>query len=226
MKSETRNPKSEANSKSESRKVLVCFAVREEAIPFQTLATTRGDVQLLVTGIGRRNAEKAIRAALAEKRPEQVLSCGFAGGLRPGFVAGTVLFVTEGKTELEPALLAAGARPGRFHCAERVISTAGEKRVLWGKTMADAVEMESEAIAAICRERGIPCATVRVILDPAEEDLPLDFNLLMTSDLRMSYVKLAGALVKSPDKIGALRRFQKQSQAAARELARVLAAVI
>lgn len=206
--------------------ILVCFAVGEEASAFEKLVEKRGDVEVLLTGMGRRNAEGAIRAALVEERPQLVLSCGFAGGLRPELAAGTVLFEGVGGTPLEAALAAAGARAGRFHCAERVAATVEEKRALWQGTGADAVEMESEVIGAVCREVKIPCVTVRVILDRAEQDLPLDFNLLMTADLRMSYARLACALLKSPGKIAALRRFQVESRAAAAELARVVVSAI
>ena len=41
VKSEARNPKSEGNPKSEIRKVLVCFAVKEEARAFQKLVGER-----------------------------------------------------------------------------------------------------------------------------------------------------------------------------------------
>ena len=58
---------------------------------------------------------------------------------------------------------------------------------------------------------------MRVILDTANEDLPLDFNQLMTADQKMSYGKLALALVKSPGKVGALLRLQKQSRGGGRE---------
>jgi hypothetical protein len=78
----------------------------------------------------------------------------------------------------------------------------------------------------VCREQNIPSATVRAILDTAEEDLPLDFNQLMTPQQEMSYAKLALALLKSPGRIGALRRLQLNSEAAAGGLAQVLIAVL
>jgi adenosylhomocysteine nucleosidase len=206
----------------ELNEIFVCFAVKEEAHAFQQQVGGRFGIKIVLTGIGRNNAERALREALVAHKPGLVLSCGFAGGLRPELTTGTVLFAADGERRLEEALLKAGARAGRFCCAAEVAITSNQKRALWERTRADAVEMESEIICAICRERKIPHAIVRVILDTASEDLPLDFNLLMTADQQMSYGRLAMALVKSPGKIGALLRLQKQSQAAAQKLAEVL----
>jgi nucleoside phosphorylase len=138
---------------------------------------------------------------------------------------GSVVFAADPESRLKPALLAVGAKPARFHCADRVAATAEQKRALWEATGADAVEMESEVIRAVCLEESIPSATVRVILDTTEEDLPLDFSRLMTADEKMSYSKLALALAKSPGKVGALVRLQKEASAAAGKLAEVLARI-
>src|SRR5204862_4938815 len=114
------------------------------------------------------------------------------------------------------------ALPAQFHCSKRVAITAAEKRALWESTRADAVEMESSVIRNLCREWKIPSATVRVISDTAHDDLPLDFNALMTSDDRIHYGKLARAVLGSPRRIPLLLSFQRQPIIAARELGRVL----
>jgi len=206
--------------------ILVCFAVEEEASFFRKLSSARPNLRVLLTGIGKRHSERAIRNALERERPRLVVSSGFAGGLRTELHTGDIVYAADPESGLESALAAAGARAARFYCAERIVSTAVEKVSLSNETEADAVEMESEVIRSICRERYIPSATIRVILDTAVEDLPLDFNQLMTADQKLSAWRLAAALIKSPTKIQALVRLQKQSKAAARRLGEVLENVL
>ena len=205
---------------------LVCFALNEEAAPFRRLGARGPKAGTLITGMGRRNAERSLRAFLERRRPDRVLSCGFAGGLNPPLKAGTVVFAAENNARLEAGLAMAGHRRVRFRCADRVAAPAEAKQALWQATGADAVEMESQVLGTVGAESGIPFAIVRVILDTAGEDLPLDFNRLMTPDLRMSYGRLACALLASPEKIGALLALQRRSKAAAEALARALAGVI
>ena len=137
-----------------------------------------------------------------------------------------MLYDADAETGLGPVLLAAGARPARFHCARQAACTVADKRAAWAATGADAVEMESQVIRDLCHEQNIPGATVRVILDGATEDLPLDFNLLMTPDQRLDPVKLTLVFMKSPAKLSALLRLHRQSRSAAQKLADVLARVL
>jgi len=205
--------------------ILFAFAVREELEPFRRRIGNATGATLLLTGMGPGSAERAIRQALAEATPRCVLTCGFAGGLDPSLAAGTVIFEADPDFFLTARIQAAGATPARFHCADRVATTAAEKRALRLTTGADAVEMESGVIRAVCRERGIPSATVRVISDPAGESLPLDFNRQTGTDGRLQLRQLALAVAGSPGKIPALLRFARQTRAAAERLAGVLAAV-
>jgi nucleoside phosphorylase len=206
--------------------VLVCFAVTQEAQPFKKACGGRAGIKILVTGMGKANAEKAIRKALKMEKPELVWTCGFAGGLRPDLKIGTVLFDTDGDTQVTQQLEAAGAINGRFAFSTRVATTAAEKRALWEQTKADAVEMESQVVRAICREHKIPSATVRVVLDTAAEDLPLDFNRLMTGDFKMSYARMTATILRSPAIIPELLTLQKKTRMAAERLASVLTALM
>lgn len=208
-----------------SVKTLVCFALEVEAVPFRKRALKTPGVAILVTGIGPRNAENSLRRFLEHTRPEQVLTCGFAGGLNPELKSGEVVFMTA-FPPLEARLLAAGAQLVTFHSAPRIATTVAEKRQLREQTGADVVEMESGAILAVCRESQIPCALARAISDTAHEDLPLDFNLLSKPDLSLDPGKLAWAIAKAPWKIGALIQLQKKTSRAARQLADMLVKVL
>jgi uridine phosphorylase len=256
----------ECKMQNEKSEMLVCFALKEEAAPFRKMAADKSGISILITGIGRQNAEKSLREFLNSCRsrgdetqikniletphvvsydPNLVLTCGFAGGLNPDLKPGDVVFETESfssrsrgdetqtKQNRETPhvvsynnLVAAGAKPAKFFCADRIATTVAEKKKLRAETGADVVEMESETIHAVCREREIPCATVRVISDMANEDLPLDFNQLAKPDRNLDYVKLALAILKSPGKIGALLKLQKQTRFAAEQLADILGKTI
>lgn len=194
--------------------VLVCFAVRQEAKPFQKIIRGRDNVRVLITGMGARHAERSVRKALEKFRPARILTCGFAGALDPDLKIGDVVCARETPV--------AGAKPVTFHCAARVAITVAEKARLRSETGADAVEMESAVIARVCREAGVPCVTLRAISDTAHEDLPLDFNALLTPDEELSSGKLALAILRVPQKIPALMRLGRNSAQAAQRLAEVL----
>ncbi len=208
-----------------AEKVLVCFALKEEAGPFCKFLANRSNVTILFTGIGKKNAENAVRKFLEHNSPDLVLTCGFAGALKPDLILGAVLFATE-DDGLGKRVEKAGATSAKFFCANRMAITETEKKKIYRESGADAVEMESEAIQFVCREKRIPSATLRVISDTAEEDLPLDFNELSKPDLNLHYGKLAWAIAKSPRKIGALLRLQKRCRFAAEQLAKVLLKII
>jgi adenosylhomocysteine nucleosidase len=218
---------------------LICFALKEEAAPFRKIVagkTASAQVEILLVGIGRRNAGKSIQEYLAGSSPQLVFTCGFAGGLNLDLKIGDVVFELsdrrdefhepQTKFEVREKLLGAGAKPAKFFCADRIATTVAEKKKLREETGADAVEMESAAIHAVCAERGISCATVRVISDTANEDLPLDFNALAKPDKNLDFGKLFLAIARSPGKIGALMELQKKTKFAAEQLAGVLEKII
>jgi adenosylhomocysteine nucleosidase len=242
---------------------LICFALKEEAAPFRKIPAGKAGISILLTGIGRQNAEKSLREFLNSCRsrgdetqikkeletphvvsyePNLVLTCGFAGGLNPDLKLGDVVFELPLTPSLSPSdgervsartgeglvakLLAGGAKPAKLFCADRIATTVAEKKALRDETGADAVEMESAAIHAVCHERGIPCATIRVISDTANEDLPLDFNALAKPDKSLDFGKLFLAIAKSPGKIGALMALQKKTKFAAERLADVLIEIL
>ena len=204
--------------------VLICFAVKEEAAPFLKTAVSKR-VHVLITGMGEKNAARAFGKFLENFQPKMVLSCGFAGALDPALRVGLVIFSQDDDFPFYSQVMSSGAQPANFLCAKRVATSAGEKAELRLQTGRDAVEMESGVIRRICQERGISSATVRVISDAADEDLPLDFNRLMTAESELRFVKLLGTLLLKPWKIPALIALQKKTRSAAENLSRTLEAL-
>lgn len=210
------------NSQQSDAPILVTFAVKEEMKFFPG-----GEgIRRYITGMGRDNAEQFIAQAIAEIRPRLVLTCGFAGGLNPILKSSEVLFQTEEGTPLYDELKKAGATPVSFFCARRVAITSEEKQRLWRGTGLDAVEMESESIRDVCRQHDIPSATIRVVSDTALEDLPLDFNTLMSPAHKINYSKLTWALVRAPFKLAELLAFQQKTVDAAKALGEYLTKVL
>jgi len=212
----------------EHNSIVVCFALPEEAGPFQKRC---GDIPVFFTGIGKVNAEKAAREYLKGHAPALLLTCGFAGGLDPGLNVGDVVFETArengGKEDsLHAKLIAAGAMPAKIFCADKIAGTVAEKKKLREETGADAAEMESGAIQSVCRGLGMSCATVRVISDTADEDLPLDFNEFLTPDKQLDMSKLMLSVAKKPWKMGALMDLRKKTKLAAERLGEVLVKLV
>lgn len=201
---------------------LVCFAVPEEAAPFRRHQPAH--TEILVTRMGPAQAERQFLGRLAAGAPDRVFTCGFAGALNPDLPVGTVVFNTDPALgpEFQSMLRRAGAVPASFQCRKRVATTADEKAAIRASTGADVVEMESGVIREICRARGIPAATIRVISDAAGEDLPLDFNELMRPDGRLAFPRLVWQVLRSPGRVPAMIRLGRNTARAAARLAAVL----
>jgi adenosylhomocysteine nucleosidase len=97
-----------------------------------------------------------------------------------------------------------------------VIGSASEKNEL--RNVADAVEMESGEVLYEASVFGAKVIAIRGISDGVDEDLPLDFNRVMTSAGEVSIPKVLGEFVRHPMAARALVRFGKQSRMAAEKL--------
>lgn len=203
---------------------LLCFAMKSEAAPVLRALARSGAMAgftVRTVGMGPKNAEAGIRHAFATAPPGVVLTCGLAGGLAPDLSVGDIVFETEDPA-LAQRLQSLGIRPGRFHCSHRIACLATEKARLRGSTGADAVEMESGAIQAVCKERGVPCATVRIISDAVDEDMPVDFNALAKENGDLDRGKLVWTMARSPATVLALLRFRSVMERASASLSTFL----
>src|SRR5690348_13337937 len=107
-------------SEAKENPIVITFAVREETKSFKA---TEG-VRRFLTGMGRDNAETAMRSILEKVHPRLVLSCGFAGGLNPALKNNDVVFQADEGSILYDQIKNAGASPINFFCARRVAITS------------------------------------------------------------------------------------------------------
>jgi adenosylhomocysteine nucleosidase len=151
---------------------------------------------LVANGPGPKLAAEAVRAALGAETVDAIVSTGFCGGLDPSLragdlVCGTRILDCDADEDFEaPAV--EGWRPVRMTCGDRVIQTAKEKRRLRERTGADAVDMESAAIAREARRHAKPFFCLRIVTDTAGEDFANDFNASRDSEGRFA----KGAVVR------------------------------
>lgn len=207
---------------------LICFAVREEAKPFlQKLCPTDAD-QVIVTGMGAKNAASALIRELDNRsqKPNFIISCGFAGGLSPELATGSVIYSADEGFLLLPKLQSSSAKSAEIRSTDRVLITVEEKAAFRETNGADAVEMESDTIRRIAAERGIPSATIRVISDAWNEPMPIDFNRFIGPDDNLQLPRLIAHILTHPTVIPAMLRFQKQTTAAGGALAQTLTHIL
>jgi len=193
---------------------------------------------LIQTGVGPAAADAVASRVLQAQSMSLVISTGFACALVPAqvgdIIVGTAVSSVHGdgtwtmkndrvlcdvavRGDLLIVAQHAGlvARVGTVVSSETVVWQAEEKRQLQHVTEATGLDMESAAVAAAARERGLPMAIVRTVSDLVDEDLPLDFNLFLRPT---GWVKGMQALIGRPSGLAGLNRLRKQSRVAADRL--------
>jgi nucleoside phosphorylase len=230
-------------------KVLVTFALDNEFGPWRRMRDFRrvvqgshpsyearvgaSQVRVLLTGVRCRTAGDAIRAGF-QWSPDVVISSGFAGALRPVYGRGTILaarrviddrfeprFAQESDRSLLDSASKQGAAPVEaFYTSDTFCLTAHDKRLL--NPRADAVEMESYIIMSCAQRELVPAIALRAISDTSDEDLPLDFNKVLTDGGRVSTSRVLGQVARGPRSLRALVRLAAQSRVVAESLGRFL----
>jgi len=225
-------------------RILVTFAVEAEFAPWrkvrQFVKQTNGsaeyfaarigdaNVNVVLTGVGGKSAWLETTRIVWDGDVDICVSSGLAGALRREYQLGDILAAKEVQAISWNRVVASdakliqlaqehGARAvGSFYSADRVIGSASEKREL-GR-VADAVEMESGEVLHEASVFGAKVIAIRGISDAVDEDLPLDFNRVMTPAGEVSIPKVLGEVVRHPMSAPALVRFGKQSRMAAEKL--------
>lgn len=207
--------------------IAVTFALPEESRDFLRATRGRDDLKVIHTGMGLEAAAKATAMLLANSRPSWVLSGGFAGALDPRLRLGDVILAENLSSPELIARFPGNGHRGKFVSRPRPAELVEEKAALFRETGALAVDMETEAIAAACRNVGVPLLCMRAISDTANEPLPAPlaewFDLARQ---RPRPRRLLAYLCRRPSAIWPFMRFVRGLPVARRALTTTLLSAI
>lgn len=219
--------------------------------PFWRGPLARREVALIQCGPGLDRARAATNLLVERQDPRLLLSAGLCGGLAGTLAVGDVVVASrvlgaDGVLEPETRSLQGARRAAKQfleqeqfdertggrqerRCSEvqlvsrdRVLVTAAEKREELARSSAEAVDMESYAVAAVACERALPWLAVRVVSDTAFEDLPLDFNRFTDSKGEPQRFRILLEGLKNPRLLGHLMALEKTTRAGGKLLAEYL----
>jgi adenosylhomocysteine nucleosidase len=191
------------------------------------------------SGVGIKNAYAAA-AWLVSKGVNALSIFGIAGGLAPGIQAGD-LVIGERVVE-EPggpkgrawgvnarygklvysALEAEGidVRMGTVVTVREPILAVEKKKLLYARTKALAVDMESAAVAKAAAESNLSFFVLRAICDPSDREVPFDFFSCLDQGGKICYSILLKRLWCRPSLVGELLQVRRDFTAALGSLKR------
>ncbi len=179
-------------------------------------------------GMGPKRAREAAEE-LARAGAAGLVSFGLAAGLvaqaKPGMLLLPARIVTESGGSIMTDILWRERLAGALQKALPVLDQplASVKRPLpsyldkasaWARTQAFAADMESAAIAAVARRRGLPFIALRAIADPVDFSLPPAAVLAINKNGRLNIRKLLLSLWRQPAQWRALKELAGHSKAA------------
>jgi adenosylhomocysteine nucleosidase len=190
---------------------------------------------LKVSGMGPRQAALASRTLL-EKGATALLSWGSAGGLAPKLLPGNLILpktVIASDQSLYPVEASWHQRlcnrlrgHVEFHTeplveSATVVCTPAEKAVLFHRTGAIGVDMESASVATVAQEAQVPFMVVRAVADAMDTTIPKSTLNAFDEVGRLRLLKLIQGFVHHPTELFTLLRIGRNYRAAQRTLARV-----
>jgi adenosylhomocysteine nucleosidase len=188
-------------------------------------------VAVAIAGIGRATARRAADVLIAGHRPRWVISAGFAGALNPAYARNDLVLPREvidrdgGCYPVDQtAGLAASVRyaTGRLLTVDQLVLRAAEKGELHQAFQADLVDMETSAVAAICRERLVRFLSIRVISDDAHRDLPAEVSGIFNSSGSYRVGAALRSVWRRPSSLKDFWSLYEQSLEAADRLSKII----
>ncbi len=196
-------------------------------------------VAVAETGVGARSAAKATEDVIAVHKPQWIVSAGFAGALADDLRRGHILMADQ-LADLRDNKLSVGFRMDReaveatrgLHVGcllsvDGLVRTPNERRELAGRHGAVACDMETMAVATVCRREKVRFLSVRVISDAVDDRLPVEVERLVDQKSIAGKLGAAtGAVFKRPACVKDMWHLREDALKATDRLAKFLAGVV
>jgi adenosylhomocysteine nucleosidase len=199
------------------------------------------DRRLLVceTGVGCAAAARATEDIIAVHHPRWIISTGFAASLEMSVRRGHIIMPAElvdtGNERLgvgfrlEEAVAAAhpALHTGRLLTIDKLVRDREEKEQLGREFSAQACDMETMAVAQVCRRHDVRFLSVRVISDQLDDQLPPEIERMLGQRTIAAKLGAAtGALWRRPGSVKDMWRLRETATRAADRLAAFLVGVL
>jgi adenosylhomocysteine nucleosidase len=173
----------------------------------------------LAAGLGMARAGGGLPAgaaraaeALVTEGATALISFGLAGGLSPELRPGTLIVPASVSTPTAIYLTDVdltrmlGGPAHSLYAGTDLAVTRQDKAALHASTGADAIDLESGAVAEIAALHGLPFAVLRAICDPADSTLPSIAIIALGDTGSIRFMRVAGSLLCHPGQLPALAR--------------------
>lgn len=149
------------------------------------------EIVLVESGVGSEAVAKAVASVIQFHHPRWIISTGFAGALHPALKQGDMVQIDSVTRETEPAIdLPAPVNAetqaifqkwstGKLLTVDKVVRTTKKKDRLYRETEAVACDMETYAVAQVCKEMNVPLLAIRIISDSVDQELPAEIEAFL-----------------------------------------------
>jgi nucleoside phosphorylase len=188
------------------------------------------EIIIVLTGMGKANAERAVEYTVTKYSPDLALSVGFGGALYEGAVIGDVVWgsrvfliqddITE-TLDLPNLKDIVGRLPATFAVREGSILTLAKwmkkadiKKFLPNELSLPVCDMETFFLAKAAMKERLPFFTIRSITDRAGEEIPHDFMSVTDQHGKYKLSRALKLILGKPKLVGDIIRIGRNSSTA------------
>src|SRR6266571_1352852 len=169
-------------------------------------------VEVFHTGVGEKVCHQRVAEFLQDQQFDLLISSGFAGALNDKLQIGDLLlaknFSTVELTEVGSSFSRLPIHEADLLTVRALIDSNDERNKIARTSGAAAVDMETEFIARVCAEHGVPLLSLRVITDTPREPFPAPPKILFDMERQQTdYRQLSSYVLKNPATLWRLIRF-------------------